>query len=125
MRKFSIILVLAAIFVFMCVCSTNSEESKEKPPVVISLAEDDSVNGYRENPKNSNKISADDVVVGTTPTVNNSTSDEKYCGNKNSKVLHKNSCGSVSKMKDANKVFYKSKEEALNQGYKPCGSCKP
>ena len=113
------------VCIFMCGCAENQKESETKTPVVISLAEDDSVNGYRENPKSSDKISADDVVVGNVTNSNTETSGSAYCGNKNSKILHKSSCGSVGKMKDENKVFYKNREEAIAEGYKPCGKCKP
>ncbi len=48
-----------------------------------------------------------------------------YIGNKNSKVLHKPTCGSVSEMTDKNKVSFNTREEAEKAGYKPCGSCNP
>ena len=48
-----------------------------------------------------------------------------YVGNRNSKIFHKATCGSVQKISKKNKVALSSKEEALAQGYKGCGSCKP
>lgn len=44
-------------------------------------------------------------------------------GNKNSKVYHELDCGSVSKMKDSNKVPMDSAEIAQSKGYKPCQNC--
>ena len=44
-------------------------------------------------------------------------------GNKNSKVYHELGCGSVSKMKDSNKVPIDSAEIAQSKGYKPCQNC--
>ena len=49
-----------------------------------------------------------------------------YVGNKNSMIFHLPDCGSVSKMKEKNKVyFYGNREEPVAQGYDPCGGCNP
>jgi len=48
-----------------------------------------------------------------------------YIGNKNSKKFHDPSCSSVTQMKDANKVELHGRDEAIRQGYDPCGRCKP
>ena len=53
------------------------------------------------------------------------TGEAPYIGNKNSKKLHYADCSSVDKMKDKNKVEFYSRDEAINQGYKPCGNCNP
>jgi methylphosphotriester-DNA--protein-cysteine methyltransferase len=46
-------------------------------------------------------------------------------GNKSSKVFHKATCGSVKTMNPANKICFPNREEAIRQGYTPCGNCKP
>lgn len=125
MRKFTVLVIIFVFGISLCGCSVEKTEKQEKAPVVINLASDDSVNGYRKDSSN-NAIKAEDVAVSTGEnTAGNSTNSSGYCVNKNSKVLHKLSCGSVSKMKAENKGFYSSKEAALADGYKPCGSCKP
>ena len=49
-----------------------------------------------------------------------------YILNKNTKVFHKASCSSVSKMKDYNKEEYTgSRDSVINRGYKPCQRCNP
>lgn len=48
-----------------------------------------------------------------------------YVGNRNSKIFHKSTCASVKKISEKNKVTLSSKETALAEGYKACGSCKP
>jgi len=48
-----------------------------------------------------------------------------YIGNKASKIFHAATCGSVKQMSDANKVCLASIADALAQGYRPCGTCKP
>ena len=50
---------------------------------------------------------------------------QSYVGNKNSFVLHESWCSSVDKMKDKNKVYFATKDEALALGYDPCDRCKP
>ena len=49
----------------------------------------------------------------------------KYVGNKNSKVLHNKDCSTVGKMSEANKVYFSSYDEAINQGYTPAKDCNP
>ena len=48
-----------------------------------------------------------------------------YIGNKNSKTFHTPDCSSASKMKDKNKVYFNSRQEAVDNNYSPCGSCNP
>ena len=47
--------------------------------------------------------------------------DMRYIGNKNSKKLHISSCASLPKAE--NQVIFDNYEEALAEGYTPCGSC--
>ncbi|MBQ6848064.1 MAG: hypothetical protein IJO62_04025 [Clostridia bacterium] len=67
-----------------------------------------------------NYIDASNTAVGNVTQKENS-----YCGNKNSKVYHRLSCSSLQKTKDENKVYFTSKNECENNGYKPCSRCKP
>lgn len=46
-----------------------------------------------------------------------------YIGNKNSKIYHLPTCSSLPK--ESNRVFFSSFEEAIKQGYTPCGVCNP
>lgn len=49
-----------------------------------------------------------------------------YVLNLNSKKFHRSDCESVETMKVSNREdFYGTREEAVLQGYIPCGSCKP
>ena len=47
----------------------------------------------------------------------------KLGGNKLLKIYGTLSCSSGKRMKKENRVFFKSKEEAINQAYRPCGGC--
>lgn len=55
----------------------------------------------------------------------NETAATAYIGNSNSKKFHTPDCSSAKKLKDENKVSFKTRDEAVNEGYKPCGRCKP
>lgn len=48
-----------------------------------------------------------------------------YVGNRNSLVLHYSSCEGVAKMKDKNKVYFETKEQATGKGYRSCNICDP
>lgn len=64
--------------------------------------------------------------TGSSGTSSHSSSDSgSYVGNSNSGKFHYASCGSVGKMADKNKVFFSSREDAINQGYVPCKRCNP
>ena len=61
---------------------------------------------------------------GHTTTYNSGTSDS-YVGNSNSHKFHAPGCGDVNKMKPSNKVYFTSRDQAINAGYSPCGHCHP
>ena len=55
----------------------------------------------------------------------NTSSGTAYIGNRNTKKFHHSYCGSVKQMKDKNKVPISSRQQAISQGYDPCGNCNP
>lgn len=63
----------------------------------------------------------DSSEVKETPAI----SETNYVGNKNSLVFHKTDCSSVADMKESNKVFFTIRQNAVYQGYTPCGRCNP
>lgn len=52
-------------------------------------------------------------------------SETQYIGNKKSKRFHLPNCRSVNQMSDKNKVEFSTREEAIENGYIPCGDCSP
>jgi len=48
-----------------------------------------------------------------------------YIGNKRSYKFHRQDCKWVKKMSSDNRVFFKSRQKAVNQGYVPCKVCNP
>lgn len=60
------------------------------------------------------------------PDTGNQSSQASYILNTNTKKFHYPSCSSVDDMKEKNKQeFFGSRDEAVAQGYSPCGRCKP
>lgn len=62
----------------------------------------------------------------TTAAVSTSTSttgEAQYVGSKNSDKYHLLWCSGAKRISEANKVFFKSKEEAEGAGYKPAANC--
>jgi competence protein ComEC len=53
----------------------------------------------------------------------NSVEDGGYIGNTNSHIFHRPSCHSLPSEK--NRVYFKTREEAIKAGYKPCKRCNP
>lgn len=50
----------------------------------------------------------------------------EYVININSKKFHIKECGSIKSMKESNKqITNKSRQALIDEGYSPCGSCKP
>jgi len=52
-------------------------------------------------------------------------SDFPYVASKNSEVFHKSTCASAKKIAVGNIVGYKTREEAIEAGKRPCKRCKP
>ncbi len=79
-----------------------------------------------EKTASGSKIFTPGVFAEPTAGVPNEASQYSYIANKNSMVFHLPSCPSTSQMKESNKVFLTgTREDAIAQGYSPCGNCKP
>ena len=48
-----------------------------------------------------------------------------YIGNSNSRIFHYPDCSSINKMNPSNKVSLNSRDEAIQNGYRPCKRCSP
>lgn len=56
---------------------------------------------------------------------NNTNNAYKYIGNMNSKKFHLLNCTWAEKISDKNKIYFKSRDEAIKNGYEPCKVCNP
>jgi micrococcal nuclease len=64
----------------------------------------------------------EEVTQTTTETTQ---SQGPFVGSKNSNVYHYPSCPSAQRIKEENKIWFNSVEEAKAAGYRPCKVCKP
>ena len=48
-----------------------------------------------------------------------------YIGNSNTKKFHTSYCSHADRIKDSNKVFFSSRDDAIASGYVPCKVCNP
>lgn len=76
-----------------------------------------------ETEKNSDNIMKKTKKVDQKIDQKEDTNVEKYSGNKNSKIFHKGDCSST--IKDSNKILFKTRDEAISEGYRPCKRCNP
>lgn len=51
--------------------------------------------------------------------------DCEFVGSKNTKVFHTLECGLGKKIKPENKKEFETRDEAMEEGYRPCKVCKP
>ena len=86
-----------------------------QPGIVINYANGDSAlseDGLPEAPENTPAVDGDDGVT--------------YVLNTNTKKFHEPDCGSVESMSPSSRKDYTGDRASLiEQGYEPCGSCKP
>ncbi len=71
-----------------------------------------------------------DTAAGTgktgTTAADSETAEHDYILNTNTLRFHYPDCGSVQDMKEHNrKAYHGSREELIEQGYRPCGNCRP
>lgn len=48
-----------------------------------------------------------------------------YVGNSNTKIFHESGCPYVRYIQPVHRVTFMYKDQALRQGYRPCGHCRP
>ena len=48
-----------------------------------------------------------------------------FAGNRTLKIYGRLDCASGKRMKTMNRVFFKNEDDALKNGYRPCGNCMP
>lgn len=66
------------------------------------------------------------AVVNKPTQQNNNSPSTTYIANKNTKKFHYPTCSSVGQMKESNKKYLNcSREQAIQQGFGPCGRCCP
>ena len=105
------------VSVCILLCSCQSEDTFSKTPVIINLPADNTVNGY--------KLPSIESSSGTDSTTEKPDTNIQYCANIKSKTFHLTSCSGVKNMKEENKYFISDRNSLIEDGFKPCGTCKP
>ncbi|MDN5363982.1 MAG: micrococcal nuclease [Eubacteriales bacterium] len=62
---------------------------------------------------------------GLAPATPSTSKETKYIGNIRSRIFHRPDCQWAQKIALRNRVEFKSREEALEAGYRPCNVCSP
>ncbi len=77
--------------------------------------------------KSGSEPETENDVAGAAGAVGSESSGKDYVANKNTKKFHFPDCGSVAKMKESNRKYFNdvTREYMIEQGYAPCGNCKP
>jgi len=95
----------------------------EQPGIII-----DHSNGDSKAEDGSAPYGSSAVVTTPKETTTQSSNEPttSYIANKNTKKFHYPSCRSVDQMKEKNKKYLNcTRDEAISQGYSPCGNCSP
>lgn len=81
-------------------------------------------NGKKLRVRAARNANADTLAeLKSTSSSEESSSSSGYIGNANSHKFHKSSCRTLPEEK--NRVYFKTKTQAVSAGYSPCGNCKP
>lgn len=70
-------------------------------------------------------LHSDGISISVSSTESAEADQEQYVGNANSKVYHRSTCESAFTMKEKNKVFFDSTDQAESKGFRPCKNCSP
>ena len=102
---------------------TVRDERHEEPEVDYSSSSYDSYDSYDsdyssssyfyDSDYSSNSYASEEVTGGS------------YVASKNSDKFHHSYCGHAERIKSKNRIYFSSRQEALNSGYDPCKSCNP
>lgn len=120
------LLALLIIPVILCGCNGSVADNAEShAQITVNYPSDDTVNGYRRAAAALCPMKYPPTALCPQSPKPNETAPTAYIGNSNSKKFHTPDCLYAKKLKDENRVSFKSREEAVSEGYAPCGKCKP
>lgn len=97
----------------------NYSASSIDEPVNSSDTSDDVSDSSSDDVDSSDDSSDSDSSSSTSSTSGS------YVGNSNTKKFHLPTCSYASKIKDSNKVYFNSRDDAIDNGYVPCKVCNP
>jgi hypothetical protein len=89
----------------------NSMQSAQLTGSIINKAVDENAPSYKE------KSNGDETTLQVAP-------EGGYVASKNGTKYHLPWCGGAKQIKEENKVWFKTKDEAVKAGYTPASNCK-
>ena len=92
---------------------------------IISYLSANPQSGRRPDSNDTNNVSLTAKTVQTEPNTKPAAAEYKYVASKNRPTFHKPDCRWTKKISPENLVGYKTREDAINAGKKPCKQCKP
>ncbi len=75
--------------------------------------------------KDESRLEKTPVTKGYTVPETEAVTENEYVGSINSDIFHYPNCKWAKKIKEGNKIWFKSRQEALDKGYTPCKVCNP
>lgn len=124
MKKiFSAILIVIVAFMLVGCSGETENQNSQKEPVIINIPDETESADNKEIFSSQTVIDTPSISTEQSVVVDNQSI--SYCGNKNSKKFHKSTCGALKNTKDENKVYFKDRNDYINQGYIPCKRCNP
>lgn len=113
---YSVLIVLIGVTAFGLGRWSVDGEPQSNQPASIIFSSDNNTLSENSSPETKNVVSgASDVGSVTTAGM--------YVGSKNSDKYHLPHCSGAQRIKESNKVWFASKEEAEAAGYTPAGNC--
>ena len=129
MKKFLCLLLFLLLIGSFASCDVidDTQLTYDKPVVVLPDKETaETVNGYKPKQEETQKTES----VQDTSSEDKSSSSSAITfenagvvGNKNSLKYHAKDCRYATKISEENIALFKSADDAISEGYKPCGVC--
>lgn len=103
--------------VFAAGC-TSDDQNQDNTNTQINQTQNNSQNDDQTNDQDDDQNLEDNEQTNTQTTA-------PYVGNINTKKFHRSTCRYVDQMKDSNKIYFNTRQEAIDAGYTPCKVCNP
>ena len=106
--------------------AAETEEASEEPREQTQTPADTESPDTSEFPAEPSDRGIPEVTAASGPQETEEQSQLRYIANTSTKKFHLPDCGSVSDMKESNKLYFTgTREELIEQGYVPCKRCNP
>ncbi|MCE7698576.1 MAG: hypothetical protein K8E24_006980 [Methanobacterium paludis] len=119
-----LILILGVVGISGCVSSDNNTTPVTNNTTNTSYASTPVAENTTATTAQNNATASDTSNVAT-PASSKTSASAAYIGNSNTHKFHLASCHYVSKMNSENKVYFNTRQDAINAGYTPCKVCNP